>query len=100
MDRQKHVMRIYPFRDGHKFKAFRQLRRKVFQAVHSEIYALFGQRLFDLLGEHALDADLRECDVENLVARGLDDFELDPMATLAKKCRNIIGLPKRQLRAA
>ena len=45
--------------------------------MHREIDAAFSERVFDLLGEHALGADLRESNVENLVARGLDDLQLD-----------------------
>jgi hypothetical protein len=63
--------------------------------VHREINTPFGQRVFNLLGEHAFGANLRERHIEDLVASGLDDLELDLMAALAKQGRNVIGLPER-----
>ena len=53
--------------------------------MYGEIDAAFEQRFFDLLGEHALGADLGEGDVENLVAGGLDDFQFDFVSALAQQ---------------
>ena len=42
------------------------------------------KRLFDLLSEHPFGTDLGECDVENLVAGGLDDLDGDFVTAFAK----------------
>ena len=65
--------------------------------MHREIDAAFGQRVFDLLGEHALGADLGESDIGDLVAGGLDDLQLDLVAALAQQRGDVIGLPESQL---
>ncbi len=71
--------------------------RQVLKAMHREINLAFGQRLFDLLGEHALGADLGEGDIGDFVAGGLDDLELDLVAALAQQRRDVIGLPESEL---
>ena len=45
--------------------------------MNGEIDAIFGEGLFNFLGEHALGADLGKSDIGDLVAGGLDDFDLD-----------------------
>src|SRR5581483_6459654 len=72
VDREKHVVRIYTLGDGDQLEAWRQFGRQVLQTVHREIDSAFGQRFFDLLGEHALSANFGESDIGDLVARGLD----------------------------
>ena len=74
-----------------------KLRRQVLQAMHGQIHPPFGQCLFDLLGEHPLGADLGKGHVGDLVARGLDDLQLDLVPTLAQQRGNVIGLPQREL---
>src|SRR5215510_4056625 len=68
--------------------------------MHCQIHPAFGQSLFNLLREHALGADFRERDIENLVAGRLDDFELDFMSLTAQQSGNVVRLPERQLGAA
>src|SRR5580698_2405491 len=68
--------------------------------MHSQIDAALGQRFFDLLGEHSLGADFGQSDVGNLVARGLDDFDLDFVSLLAQQRRDVVGLPECELRSA
>ncbi len=48
-----------------------------------EIDAVFGQRIFDLLGEHPLGSDLGKCNIGDLVACGLDRLELNLMSAFA-----------------
>src|SRR6266568_259294 len=67
--------------------------------MHGQIDVALCERLFNLLGEHALRADLREGHFLQFVAGGLDDFNCDCVALFAKKSRDVIGLPERQLRA-
>jgi hypothetical protein len=45
--------------------------------VHGDVDAAVQQRVVDLLGEQALAADVGERLVEDLVARGLDDHDLE-----------------------
>jgi hypothetical protein len=97
LDRQKHVARIDSRGDSDQFETGWQPRRQVLKAVHRDINPAFGQRLFDLLGEHALGADLGESNVDDFVARGLDDLELDFVAALAQQRRDVIGLPESEL---
>ena len=68
--------------------------------MHRKIDAAFGQRFFNLFGEHALGADLGERDVGDLVAGGLDDLDLDFVSALAQQVGNVVRLPERELRAA
>src|SRR5271165_4849160 len=68
--------------------------------MHCEIDAAFGQRILNLLGEHALGANLGESDVGDLVASGLNDLQLHFVPTRAQKRRNVVGLPESQLRSA
>ena len=58
------------------------------------------ERLFDLFCEHSLGANLRQRDVGDLVARRLDDFDFDLVSARAQQRRDVVGLPKRQLRSA
>src|SRR5580704_3975056 len=58
---------------------------EIFQTMHREIDTSLRQGLFDLLGEHSLGADLGEGNVGDLVASGLDDFELDFVVALAEQ---------------
>ena len=68
--------------------------------MHREIDPPFGQCFFNLLGEHALGADLGERNISNLVAGGLDDLQLDFVSTLAQQRGDVVRLPERQLRSA
>jgi hypothetical protein len=53
--------------------------------VYGEINAAFKERFFNLLGEHALSADLGKGNVEDLVTGGLDDFNLDFVTLFTKE---------------
>ena len=68
--------------------------------MHREIHAIVEQRFLDLLGEHALGADLGKSDIGDAVAGGLDDFNLDLMSALLEQRLDVIGLPERKLRSA
>ena len=69
------IARIFALRNRGQRQAGRQIGRHVFQAVNGEIDRAREQRLFDFLGEKALRSDLRKCNVGDLVAGGLDDFD-------------------------
>ena len=55
--------RILALGDGGDLKSRRKFGGQIFQAVHREIDAAFGQRFFNFLGEHALGADLGQGDI-------------------------------------
>ena len=81
-------------------KPGRKFRGQVFQTVDREIDAVFGQRFFNFLGEHALGADLGEGNIGNFVAGGLDDFDFDFVAARFEQTLDVIRLPERELRSA
>jgi hypothetical protein len=68
--------------------------------MHSKIDAPGGERFFDFFREHSLGANHREGYVGNLVAGGLDDFDLDFVTSRTQNRGNVIGLPERELGAA
>jgi hypothetical protein len=72
---------------------------QVFQAVNGQVNAVFEQRLFNLLGKHALGADFGEGNVLDAVAGGADDFDGDFMAGSAQRGCDVVCLPERQLGA-
>ncbi len=80
---KEYVVRMFARGDGGNLEIGSQLRRQVFQTMDGQIDAPVQQRLFNLLGEHSLGADLRQRHVEDLVARRLDNFELDLVASFA-----------------
>jgi hypothetical protein len=98
--RAKYIERILPRGNRRNFEAWRKLGGKIFQTVHSEVDAFFSQRFFDLFCEHALGANFGQRDIGNLVAGRLDDFEFDSMSTLTQQGADVVGLPKRELRAS
>src|SRR4051812_28152592 len=65
--------------------------------MHRQVHAPFEQRLFNLLGEHALGADLSQRDVEDLVASGLNDFDFNFTTMPAKLVCYVVGLLEREL---
>ena len=81
-------------------KPWRKFGGQVLQGMHGQIDASGSERLLDFLREHALGADLRERDIGNLVAGGVNDLDLDFMTPFAQECGNVVGLPKRKLRTA
>ena len=100
LHRQEHIARIDARGNRDQLERRRQFGRQIFQAVHRKIDAPFGERFFNLFGEHALGADLGQRDVGNLVAGGLDDLDLDLMAAFAKQRRDMVGLPESELGSA
>ena len=61
---------------------------------------LLRQRFLNLLGEHALGADLGESDIGDSVAGRLDDFNFDLVPALLKQRLDVAGLPQGKLRSA
>ena len=61
---------------------------------------LCGEGIFDFLGEHALGADLGECDFLEAIAGGFDDLDFDFVTLDAEQFGDVIGLPEGELRAA
>src|ERR1700756_1110184 len=68
--------------------------------MHSEVDSASGESFFDLFREHPLGTNLRESNVGDLVASGVDNFDLNFMAVRLQKRRDVISLPKSQLRPA
>ena len=73
--------------------------------MHGEIDASGGEGFFNFLGEDsfaesALGADHGQGDIGNLVAGGVDDFNLDFVSARAQERGNVVGLPEGKLRAA
>src|ERR1700730_5060915 len=67
------------------FEVGGQLRWQIFQAVHREVNTIVDESLFDFLGEHTLRANLREGDVGDFIAGGLDDLQFHGMALGAEQ---------------
>jgi hypothetical protein len=65
--------------------------------VHCKVDAPVRQCLFNFFGEHALGSNFGERHIGDLVAGGLDDFNLDLMAMFTQKSADVVGLPKREL---
>jgi hypothetical protein len=63
------------------------------------MHAAFGERLLDLLGEHALRTDLRKRHFLQAIAGGLDDLDFDGVALALKLGLDVIGLPEGELGA-
>ena len=74
--RHERIARIFAFENRAEREAFGQFHRHVFERMHGEIGAAFGERGFQFLHEQALAADLRQRAIENLIAarRHSEDF--------------------------
>ena len=86
--------------DGGDFESWGQFGGQVFQRVDGEIDASSGEGFFNFFGEHALGADLRQRDVGDFVAGGVDDLDFDFVATVAQEGGDVVGLPEGELGAA
>ena len=100
LSRAEHVARILAPGDGSNLEFGSKLCRQIFQAMHREVHAAFGQRLFNLFSEHSLGADFGQSNVGNFVARSLDDFEFDFMPLSTQQRADVVGLPQGELRSA
>ena len=67
--------------------------------MNGEIDSSGSKGFFDFLGEHALGADLGEGDIGDLVACGVDDFDLDLVPAGQQEGRDVVRLPEGKLRA-
>src|SRR5690606_36630743 len=96
------VARILALGGGRHGQAGGQLGRHVLHAVHREVGLAVEQRLLDLLDEQALAADLGQRAVDDAVAGGLDDEELDGEAGGGRDqaIADVVGLPEGELAAA
>src|SRR5204863_313788 len=83
-------------RDSDELEPGCELGGDVLHAVDREVGGALEERLLDLLDEQALAADLRERDVEDLVARGGDDVEVDgEVGRDGEEARlDVLGLPE------
>ena len=61
--------------------------------MHGQVDGSIEQRLFDFLGEQPLAADIRERDVGDFVARGLDDFQARLGSQSGQRGGNVPRLP-------
>ncbi len=86
-----------------------ELRGQVLEGVHGEVDAASEESVFDLLDEDAFGVEGGaigeggrddEGGVLHTVADGADDLDFYGVAEQAKLRRDMVGLPKRELRAA
>src|SRR5437762_3097968 len=68
--------------------------------MYRQIDASRGQRLLDFFGEHSLGADFRQRNVDDLVASGVNDFNLDLVILPAQLSADMVRLPECELRTA
>src|SRR5881394_2727309 len=68
--------------------------------MYRQIDASRGERLLDFFGEHSLGADLRQRNVNDLVAGGGDDFNLDLVILPAQLGGDTVPRPQCELRTA
>ena len=68
---------IFSFRNCGEVDAIGKLEWNIFETVDGKIDAAVEQRFIDFLREQSLAADLRQRNVQDLVARRLDRNELD-----------------------
>ena len=71
------VAHVLPRQVARQHRPLRQVGRDVLHRVDRDVDAAVEQRVVDLLGEEALAADVGEGLAEDLVARGLDDADLE-----------------------
>ena len=97
----QHIRGGFALGDGSDGKPLGDVRRHVLHAVDGYVHAPVPQGLLDLLDEETLAAHLGERHVEDLVALGLDDRELDGHPGEARQQRRAdpLGLPQRKLAA-
>ena len=88
--------------DGSNGEARREIGRDILHAVDREIHLAGQQRLFDLLDEERLAADLRQRDVQDLVPHRPDALqsERDGRKGRPQPRRNVLRLPHREPRPA
>ena len=93
---------IFTFRNGRRSNTIGQLEGHIFEAVHGKIDAAVEQRFIEFFCEQSLAADLRQRNVENLVAGGLDRNEFDRAARPAVLQFRFhpVRLPQRQRAAS
>ncbi len=97
---EQQVGRVDARRDGPDRQLGRRLRRQILEGVHGEVDAPLDERLLDLAHEHALRADRAEQRRRVLVARGLDDGELDGEAEPLERRGDGARLRAREVGAA
>src|ERR1700750_726451 len=100
MARAEGVARVLPLGDGGDFESPRKFGGKIFERVYSQVDSPGRQRLFDLLGEHALGADFGEGNVGDLVAGGVDDLDLDLVGARSAASGEVVGVREGKLGAA
>src|SRR5581483_1108895 len=88
------VAGIFPARDGGEVERVGKPARDVLHAVDGEVDLAFHQRLFDLLHEEALAADLRQRDVQNFIAGRFDFFNFRPDPFSPKLILDPLRLPE------
>ena len=99
--RDEDVARIDAFRRCGKNETGGQLGGQVFERVDGKIDGARRRgSFFDLLGEHALRADLGEGDLLQAIAGGFDDLDLYCVALRTRRAGDVVGLPECELRAA
>jgi len=102
---EQHIARIRALANGAQAKPRRQFRGQVFQAVHRQVGAMLEQGHFKLLGKESLGqgfAGLRQGSRRELVARGLDELQLETQLRKggAALVQHPAGLGQRQGAAA
>src|SRR5215475_14045196 len=100
MSRAEGIARILALGNGGDFESLGEFSGQVLQRMDGQIDFACGEGFFDFFGEHALRPDLGEGDVGDLVAGGVDDFDLDLVPTGTQQSGYVVGLPESELRTA
>jgi len=72
VSRDKHIPRIFSFRDDREMKPLGKLRWNILHAVDGEVDAPIEQGFFDLLHEEPFPPDLGQWNIQDLVPHRLD----------------------------
>jgi hypothetical protein len=84
-DRDEHIAGIDSRWSRGQREGLKQFGWQIFEGMDGEMHAAFGERLFNLLGEHSFGTDLGERDIGDFVAGGVDDFDFNFVPALAQK---------------
>ena len=100
LDGAERISRVFARWNSRNLEFRRKFGWQVFKAMYSQIYTSIRERLLNFLCEHSLRTNLRECNVGDLIAGGVNDLNLDFVSAPAQQRRDVVGLPESELRSA